>query len=165
MSDTELLDAMKQARAMLMRDQRNSREDAEDAVQDAALSALKTSRPHDGRAKFKTWFCRVAINARLMRLRGLEAHALRDALPLDPTMRVTTATPESLLWRNEQRATIANAVTKLSPVLFQAYVLRYDWDYSVEECAEVLGIPRNTFKARLYRTRAAIAQQCSNLRP
>lgn len=162
MSEADLIDAMKQARALLLRNRWNTVEDVEDAVQDAALSALKTKCPHDGRSSFKTWFCRIAINARLMKLRGLEAAALREALPIDPSMRVTTATPESQCRRNEQMALITAAAERMTPSLYCAYLLHYEFGYPDKEAAAIAGVPRNTFKARVYRARTAIAAQCSS---
>src|SRR5437879_3480327 len=46
-----------------------SREDAEDAVQDALLSAFIHLRDFDGRSSFATWLTRIRINSALMRLR------------------------------------------------------------------------------------------------
>src|SRR5215470_15588932 len=46
-----------------------NREDAQDAVQDALLSAFVHVRNFDGRSKFGTWLTRIAINSALMILR------------------------------------------------------------------------------------------------
>src|ERR1700752_343914 len=46
-----------------------SREDAEDAVQDALLRAFVHIRDFDGRSSFATWLTRIAINSGLMLLR------------------------------------------------------------------------------------------------
>src|SRR5262245_11359427 len=43
--------------------------DAQDAVQDAFLSAFKALPKFDGRAQLGTWLHRIAVNAALMRLR------------------------------------------------------------------------------------------------
>src|SRR5258707_2601348 len=46
-----------------------NREDAEDALQDAFLSAFIHIRNFDGRSSFSTWLTRIAINSALMTLR------------------------------------------------------------------------------------------------
>src|SRR5215467_8928879 len=46
-----------------------SREDAEDAVQDALMRAFMHVKDFDGRSSFGTWITRIAINSALMILR------------------------------------------------------------------------------------------------
>jgi len=46
-----------------------SREDAEDAIQDAWMKAYLHLNTFDGRAQFATWLTRIAINSSLMILR------------------------------------------------------------------------------------------------
>jgi RNA polymerase sigma-70 factor (ECF subfamily) len=46
-----------------------NREDAEDALQDALLSAFIHMKNFDGRSSFSTWLTRIAINSALMTLR------------------------------------------------------------------------------------------------
>ena len=57
-----------------------NREDAEDAVQDAFLSAFVHLKDFDERAKFATWLTRIAINAALGKLR--KKRGMRE-LPMD----------------------------------------------------------------------------------
>src|ERR1700674_3452281 len=46
-----------------------NREDAEDALQDAFVSAFVHIKNFDGRSSFSTWLTRIAINSALMTLR------------------------------------------------------------------------------------------------
>ena len=46
-----------------------NREDAEDALQDAFMSAFIHIKNFDGRSSFSTWLTRIAINSALMTLR------------------------------------------------------------------------------------------------
>src|SRR3981189_1927294 len=46
-----------------------NREDAEDALQNAFLSAFIHIKNFDGRSSFSTWLTRIAINSALMTLR------------------------------------------------------------------------------------------------
>ena len=57
-----------------------NREDAEDAVQDAFLSAFVHLKDFDERSRFGTWLTRIAINAALGKLR--KKRGMRE-LPMD----------------------------------------------------------------------------------
>lgn len=43
-----------------------NKEDAEDAIQNASLSAFSHLRTFEGRSAFTTWFTRIVMNAALM---------------------------------------------------------------------------------------------------
>src|SRR6185437_10451496 len=49
-------------------------EDAEDALQEAMLSAYRNLGRFEGRSQFSTWLTRIVINAALMRRRSKRAH-------------------------------------------------------------------------------------------
>jgi RNA polymerase sigma factor (sigma-70 family) len=59
--------------------QKRSYEDAEDAVQDALLSAFVHMTDFDGKSSFGTWLTRIAINSALMILRKKRAASLKIA--------------------------------------------------------------------------------------
>src|SRR6202007_2542609 len=61
-----------------------NKEDAEDAVQDAVLSAYVHLRNFEGRSAFTTWFTRIVLNAALMILRK-RTNSRIDSLPEPPT--------------------------------------------------------------------------------
>jgi RNA polymerase sigma-70 factor (ECF subfamily) len=48
----------------------NSREDAEDIVQDAFLKAFQHLQRFEERSRFSTWLTRIAVNVALERTRG-----------------------------------------------------------------------------------------------
>ena len=57
-------------------------EDAEDALQDALLSAYRNVARFEGRSKFSTWLTRIVVNSALMRRRraaGLQVTSLDAA--------------------------------------------------------------------------------------
>jgi Sigma-70 region 2 len=65
-----------------------NRDDAEDAIQDAWMKAYLHLNTFDGRAKFSTWFTRIAINSSLTILRRKRAHT-----PLKPSTQRETRFP------------------------------------------------------------------------
>ena len=161
MTEAQYLEAAKSAKNLLVH-RGNTPEDAEDAVQDAALNVLTTKHPWNGTAPFKTWFCSVAINARLMAMRGAMAKALRDSMPVDPDMLVGQSTPESLYSRDERIGQIMLAATTLPPSQYRAFFARYGMDMTLDDTAELLGIHVGTVKSTLHCARRKIVAQCSN---
>src|SRR5260370_6102966 len=57
-----------------------NKQDAEDAVQDAVLSAYMHLRNFEGRSAFTTWFTRIVLNAALMILRK-RTNSMIESLP------------------------------------------------------------------------------------
>ena len=145
---------------------RNS-EDAEDAVQDAMLSAFKHIACFEGRAQMSTWVMAIVFNAVRMELRR---RARRKLLPLDePTHDGQHAisdliadkrpTPEQALEECELRRLVIQLTGILSPSQRRAMQLRYrDDGLSMKESAEVLGVPVGTLKAQLARGRVTLRQ-------
>ena len=143
-------------------------EDAEDAVQDAMLSAFKHIARFEGRAQMRTWVIAIVINAARAQLRRRLRHTF---LPLDQpaqdgqqTIADLVAdhrpTPEETLEECELRKVVIKLTGSLPPSQRMAMQLRQmDDGLSVREAAEVLGLPVGTLKAQLARGRARLRQQ------
>ena len=143
-------------------------EDAEDAVQDAMLSAFKHIAHFEGRAKMSTWLMAIVFNSVRMELRR---RARRKLLPLDePTHDGQRAisdliadqrpTPEQALEGCEVLRLVIKLTRSLPPSQRVAIELRQRDDaLSVRDAAEVLGVPLGTLKAQLARGRATLRQQ------
>ena len=81
----------------------HNREDAEDAVQEAFLSAHRHVRSFEGRSALRSWLYRIATNVCLDSLRGRS----RRALPMDLG---PAGSPEPAnLWLWPQRFSTASA--------------------------------------------------------
>lgn len=143
-------------------------EDAEDAVQDAMLSAFEHIAHFEGRAQMSTWLMAIVFNAVRMQLRR---RARRRLLPLDePThdgqftisdrIADQRPTPEQTLQECELRSLLVRLTDTLPPSQRVAMQLRQrDDDLSTKEIAEVLGVPIGTLKAQLARGRVTLRQQ------
>lgn len=66
----ELVDAAAGRMLSVARKMMSTEADAEDAVQDAFLSAFKSLDRFDGRSKLTTWLHQITVNACLMKLRS-----------------------------------------------------------------------------------------------
>jgi RNA polymerase sigma-70 factor, ECF subfamily len=135
--------------------------DAEDAVQDALLSALTHVQQFRGHAKMSTWVTAIVINSSRMKLRGRLSPV---QLSLDDTtgqqdFRLTDLIPDSRpgpeaeFRKREMAEMLANAISRLSPILRRTFELRDVHGLSIREAAHLMGIPSGTVKARLARAR------------
>lgn len=147
-------------------------EDAEDAVQDALLSAYKHIGQFEGRSQLSSWLTRIVINTAGMKLRkrGRQELVSIDQAPEDgeTTVAIELAdagpNPESICARTEMDEMVRRALAQLTPKLRVTFQLRAVAGYSTKETAETLGITTNTAKSRVRRARAAIGLYIENAR-
>ncbi len=125
--------------------------DAEDALQEALVSALRYAGRFEGRSAVRTWLYRIVVNASLDRIRRRSAHpvdALGDDDPPHPVDEVA---------RVADRLDVLAALRQISPGQRAAVVLVHIEGLSVSEAAEVLDLPEGTVKSRCSRGRAQLA--------
>jgi RNA polymerase sigma-70 factor (ECF subfamily) len=154
-------------RRFAMRWLRNA-EDAEDAVQEAMLSAFRNIARFDGRSRMSTWVTSIVINAVRMRLRSRSRSrtvSLDEAQ--DGTERVladlivdSARTPEQILEERELRALVVKLTACLSPCQRGALRLCEQEGRTVREAASILGVAEGTVKSQLARGRAKLAERC-----
>jgi RNA polymerase sigma-70 factor, ECF subfamily len=134
--------------------------DAEDAVQDALLSALTHVHQFRGQAKMSTWLTTIVVNSARMKLRRRltsvqltldDTDAQRDLL--EDIVSDTRPGPEEAYREREIADTLALATSRLSPSLRTTFQLRAVDGLSIRETADLLGVPAGTVKARLARAR------------
>jgi RNA polymerase sigma-70 factor (ECF subfamily) len=153
-------------RRVAMRWLRNP-EDAEDAVQDAMLSAFKHIAAFDGRARLSTWVMAIVINAIRMQLRRRPRchfvsldHAPEDGQgAISEVIADPRPTPEQTVERSELRELVARLAYGLPDSQRAALRLRQRDGLSIREAAEVLGVPEGTLKAQLARGRTKLVQR------
>jgi RNA polymerase sigma-70 factor (ECF subfamily) len=135
--------------------------DAEDAVQDAFLSAYVHLRNFEGRSAFTTWFTRIVLNAALMILRK-RTNSRIDPVPESSTGDEVSWTeripalqpdPEMVCAEGETFQLIDVLVGKMSPALRQSFTMIYYDELSNREACTLLGVSIGTFKSRVFRAR------------
>jgi RNA polymerase sigma factor (sigma-70 family) len=121
---------------------------AQDAVQDAMLSAWRTAASFDPvRGKASTWLLTL-VHRRAVDVVRREDR--RRARPLDDApIAAGDATDETAELR-EQRRTVQAALAQLPPEQRTALELAYYGGLSQTELAERLGVPLGTVKSRMY---------------
>lgn len=146
----------------------NREEDAEDALQDAFLSAFRAIDRFDGRSQLTTWLHRITVNACLMKLRSQRRRPERqieDFLPAfiadghqKNASRAWTPVALQSIERSETRAFVRSKIEALPEQYRIVLVLRDIEGLSTEETAAALGMTTNAVKTRLHRARQALKE-------
>jgi RNA polymerase sigma-70 factor, ECF subfamily len=139
--------------------------DAEDAVQDALLSAYKHLEQFKGQARMSTWLSTIVLNCARIQLRRRQryTHVSLDDSPegmnnfsLQERLADRGLGPEDAFRRSEFRKHLNECLQRLPSKLRTAVHLRSFEGLSIREIASNLGTTESTVKARLFRARAAL---------
>jgi RNA polymerase sigma-70 factor (ECF subfamily) len=140
-------------------------EDAEDAVQDALLSAYKHIGQFEGRSQLSTWLSSIVINTAGMKLRrhlhhetvSLDQYQENDGATFANKIKDSRPNPEAICAQTEMDGRLRQALAQLSPKLRNA-IQMVDLDgFSTQEAATAVGISTNALKSRLSRGRAKLS--------
>jgi RNA polymerase sigma-70 factor (ECF subfamily) len=136
--------------------------DAEDAVQECYLRALRHFDSYRGPA-MKPWLLAILRNVcndefARRRDREMPTDYSGDAEATDkmPVWQEAQASPEGLMLKAQDDATIRRLVAELPEPFREAIVLREINDLSYQEISEVSGVPVGTVMSRLARARAIL---------
>ncbi len=137
----------------------NERGEAEDAAQEAFMRAYVNLDRYDPERPFKTWLLSITSNHCIDRLRRrrLTWLSLEEPLPPHPALTSDTPGPEEALLTSERNLLVQEMLADLSPEYRLAVILRYWYDLSYAEIAEMLGTTESAIKSRLFRARQALA--------
>ncbi len=144
-------------------------DDAQDAVQEAFLSAFKAIDRFEGEAQLSTWLHRIVVNSCLMRLRSRRRkpeESIEDQLPgflenghlAEPTPG-WRARADDLLESSEQRRLVRERIEQLPEGHRTVLLLRDIEGYDTQRTAIELEISPGAVKTRLHRARLALREQ------
>ncbi|MEU0685522.1 RNA polymerase sigma factor [Streptomyces uncialis] len=133
------------------------RAEAEDAVQDAFVSAWRRLPEYRGDAAFRTWMYRIVTNRCLNVLRARRPSAPLDAVA-EPPAPEHEGSPARTAESHAAMRDLAVALTRLSPEQRACWVLRELHDQSYEEIAEAVGISRQAVRGRIFRARRQLTE-------
>ena len=149
------------ARRMLGND-----EDAEDALQEALLSAFRHIDQFAGQSRLSTWLHRIVVNVVLMRMRSRKSRPERSIEELLPRFvedghwadRIGGSEESSdvLLERGETRRLVRRCIAQLPESYRVVLTLRDIDELDTDETAALLAITPNAVKIRLHRARQAL---------
>ena len=138
----------------------NSRE-AEEAAQEAFIRVYTRIDSYNPKHKFSTWVLSIASNycIDLIRKRRAILLSIDEPLPSHPAlMSEKESGPESQALSAEREVQVQELLQSLPEDYRQAVVLRYWYEYSYDEIAEVMQTSVSAIKSRLFRARRLLAK-------
>ena len=129
--------------------------DAEDAVQEAFISAYRAFSSFKGQSKVTTWLYRIVVNACLMKIRKEKSRAkyLTETGYDDAVVHDWRNDPEKAAMNAELHHVLQRGLGLLCPELRTVIVLRDVQGLSCQEAAEALDVTVAALKSRLHRAR------------
>ena len=148
-----------------------ARDESQDAVQSAYLSAFRNFASFRGESSFKTWITKIVTNQCVMHLR--RSSLQRRCVSLDhsfpgsaPAIVLDQApTPEDLVRRAEMHQKVIDTVGRLPRHLRDVFVLCKISELSIAETAKALGLTVPATKTRIFRARSFMRSQLRDMRP
>ena len=125
-----------------------SREDAEEATQEALLRAHRALARYDGHTAFRTWLMSILINRCRTSLLSRRRRTARIVLDDDTVQRAQALDASAGI---ELRYTIDRALEQLDPAQREAFLLKHVEQLSYDEMAAVTGVGVSALKMRVRR--------------
>lgn len=134
---------------------------AEDAVQDALLSAWNKRHQYERSARLDTWIHRIAVNSALQILRKR-----RPAIwePLEADVPDDTTAPDIARADEELGADLAAALRNLSEIERVCFVLKHLEQWRLKEISQELNATIGTIKQALFRAVKKLRLSMADLR-
>jgi len=141
--------------------------DAEDAVQDALLSAYKHLHQFRGQAQVSTWLVAIVSNCARMQLRRRpqqihvslnQQFGEEQGYTVSERLVDCRPSPEEEYRKAELHERLMQFAEELSPTLRKAFQLRDLDGLTTSEAAQILGVVDGTVKAQVARARAKLTR-------
>lgn len=145
--------------------------DAEEAVQDACLTAWRSLNRLEDPAAFRPWLLRITWRKALDRRRSVSVWLRRfrsdsasgDEESVVARLRAGTATPADALLAEERDRVVAQVIRSLPPRLRDPFLLAATGEHRYEEIAGLLNIPLGTVKWRMSEARRVLRDKLARL--
>jgi RNA polymerase sigma-70 factor, ECF subfamily len=129
---------------------------AEDLSSEVFLAVWQQADRFQARSSFSTWLLGIARNKALSELRGRVGERGADGEGLEAAD--TAHDPEAAYSAKRRRELLRNCLSRLSHEHREIIDLVYYHDKSVREVAQILGIPHNTVKTRMFYARNKLSK-------
>jgi len=143
-----------------------TRDDAQDAAQDAFLQAYQKLESFRGDSQFYSWLFRIAMNAGLSKLRRKSSKDVSLTAQQEHGYDVidgTTKDPSHRLDREEQTSRVLRALNALPDEYRVVLSLKELEGLKYEEIAEIVGCPIGTVRSRIHRARGELKEKLKGL--
>jgi RNA polymerase sigma-70 factor (ECF subfamily) len=128
---------------------------AEDVVSEVFIDAWQHAGRYEGRSSVSTWLLGIC------RHKALTAANRRTTESIDSETAMNVVdpanTPEAELGQKDTGSVIRRCLAALSPEHAEMIDLVYYQEKSIKEIVEILGIPENTVKTRMFYARKRLA--------
>lgn len=135
--------------------------EAEDAAQEAFLRAYTHLHSYDPQRPFRSWLLSITSHHCIDRIRRRRINwaSLEDEKFASLEQQVSDCPdPEAAVTQREQSAEIQAMLATLAPIDRATVTLRYWYDCSYEEIADILNLTVSAVKSRLHRARNTLAE-------
>jgi RNA polymerase sigma-70 factor, ECF subfamily len=129
---------------------------AEDLISEVFLDVWRQAGKFEGRAAVSTWLLAIARFKALSALRRRPDEELDDEAA--EAIEDTADTPEVALQKKDKSVVLRQCLSGLSAEHREIVDLVYYHEKSVEEVAEIVGIPEATVKTRMFYARKKLAE-------
>jgi RNA polymerase sigma-70 factor (ECF subfamily) len=129
---------------------------AEDMVSEVFFDVWRQAERFERRSQVSTWLLGIARNKALSLLRRRSAEELDDEVA--EFIEDTSDNPEVSMQKRQQASVLQACLTQLSPAHREIVDLVYYHERTVEEVADIIGIPANTVKTRMFYARKRIGE-------
>jgi RNA polymerase sigma-70 factor (ECF subfamily) len=129
---------------------------AEDLISEVFLDVWRQADRFEGRSAVSTWMLAIARFKALSALRKRPDEELDDEAAA--AIEDVSDNPEVALQKKDKSAVLRQCLEKLSPEHKEIIDLVYYHEKSVEEVAEIVGIPENTVKTRMFYARKKLSE-------
>jgi RNA polymerase sigma-70 factor (ECF subfamily) len=129
---------------------------AEDLINEVFLDVWRQAATFEARSAVSTWVLAIArFKALSMLRRRSEEELTEDAAA---AIADTADDPEEAIQKKDKGEILRKCLTALTPDHREIIDLVYYHEKSVEEVAEIVGIPENTVKTRMFYARKKLAE-------
>jgi len=143
-------------------------DDASDFTQEVFLKAYRSLSRFEGRSRFSTWLYKIAYNTALNEVNRRKEY--RSLAEEDTQQAVAqklvnnTETPERITLRNAAKKAVREAIEEL-PERFKICIdLYYFYDRSYQEIEAITGIPVNTIKSHVFRSKIILREKLEDFK-
>lgn len=128
---------------------------AEELANEVFMDVWRNAAKYEGRANASTWLLAIARNRALSFLRKRQDEAMDEGAA--EQMADSADTPEVAAQKSNKGAVMRDCLSRLSAEHAEVIDLVYYHEKSVSEVSEIIGVPVNTVKTRMFHARKKLS--------
>jgi RNA polymerase sigma-70 factor (ECF subfamily) len=128
---------------------------AEDLVSEVFLDVWRQADGFEAKCQVSTWLLAIARYKALSALRRRSEDQLDDVMA--ETIEDTADDPETVVYNKDRSTLVQKCLAQLTPAHREVIDLVYYHEKSVDEVAQIVGVPAATVKTRMFYARNKMA--------